>query len=175
VTAEVERLEHRHLRKLETDADRIMRAGTLLSAVMRPRLDWDTLRVGDPVGPYTYAVEPAVVEALRSAIGDRELLEVDGEPVAPAALLTFPFLQLVEAAYEPPPGVIHAVQEFDLMAPVRVGATLTCVGSVTAKFLRRDRRYYTVSAEATDDRGIRVARSRTTGVYPDVDLRGRHD
>lgn len=132
---------------------------------------WDLLRVGETFGPYRYLVRREVVDALRAAVGDGELTEVDGEPVAPAMVLTFPFLQLIESKYEPPPGVIHAEQEFDLFAPVRIGAVLTCTGTLTAMFLRRDRRYYEVSAEAVDERGVLVARSRTTGVYPSVDLR----
>lgn len=141
----------------------------------RIRQEWDLLRVGEKFGPYRYEVQPEIVDALRAAIGDDELTQVDGEAVAPAMLLTFPFLQLIEAKYEPPPGVIHAEQEFDLCAPVRVGAVLTCTGTLTAMFLRRDRRYYTVTSEAADDRGVLVARSRTTAVYPQIDLRNASD
>jgi hypothetical protein len=141
----------------------------------RIRQEWDLLRVGETFGPYRYEVRPDVVVAFRAAIGDEELEMVDGDTVAPAMLLTFPFLQLIEAKYEPPPGVIHAEQEFDLRAPVRVGAVLTCTGTLTAMFLRRDRRYYTVTSEAADDRGVLVARSRTTAVYPPIDLRNPRD
>jgi acyl dehydratase len=137
----------------------------------RIRQDWDLLQVGETFGPYRYVVRPEVVEALRAAVGDDELTVVDGEAVAPAMLLTFPFLQLIEAKYEPPPGVIHAGQEFDLYAPVRVGAVLTCTGTITDKSVRRDRRYYSVSSQAVDERAVLVARSRTTAVYPAIDLR----
>lgn len=137
----------------------------------RLRQEWDLLRVGETFGPYRYHVQPEVVAAFRDAIEDRELPTVDHEAVAPAMLLTFPFLQLIESKYEPPPGVIHAEQEFDLLAPVRVGAVLTCSGRLTAMFLRRERRYFCVSSSAVDERGLLVARSQTTAVYPDVDLR----
>jgi len=137
----------------------------------RIRQEWDRMRVGESFGPYRYVVRPEVAEALRDAVGDQELTQVDGEAVAPAMLLTFPFLQLIEAKYEPPPGVIHAGQEFDLCAPVRVGAVLTCTGTITEMSLRRDRRYFSVSSEAVDERGVLVARSRSTAVYPEIDLR----
>jgi acyl dehydratase len=138
----------------------------------RIRQEWDQLRVGESFGPYRYDVRADVVDALRAAIEDAEIEYDGGDPVAPAMLLTFPFLQMIEAKYEPPPGVIHAEQEFDLHAPVRVGAVLTCTGTITAMFLRRDRRYYSVTSEAVDDRGVLVARGRTTAVYPQLDLRG---
>jgi acyl dehydratase len=141
----------------------------------RIRQEWDLLRVGETFGPYRYEVRPDVVDAYRTAIGDEEIDTIDGETVAPAMLLTFPFLQMIEAKYEPPPGVIHAEQEFDLCAPVRVGAVLTCTGTLTAMFLRRDRRYYTVTSEAADERDVLVARSRTTAVYPEIDLRNASD
>jgi hypothetical protein len=127
----------------------------------RRRQDWDLLRVGETFGPYRYEVRTEVVDALRTAIGDEELTHVDGQPVAPSMLLTFPFLQLIESKYEPPPGVIHAEQEFDLLAPVRVGAVLTCTGMITGMWLRRERRFYSVASEAVDE----------TGVYPHIDLR----
>jgi hypothetical protein len=137
----------------------------------RIRQEWDLLRAGETFGPYRYEVAPEVVDAFRAAIKDEEITYDDGVPVAPAMLLTFPFLQMIEAKYEPPPGVIHAEQEFDLCAPLRVGAVLTCTGTITAKFFRRDRRYYTVTSAAVDERGVLVARSRTTAVYPQLDLR----
>lgn len=96
---------------------------------------------------------------------------VGGEQVAPPMVLTFCFLQLLESSYAPPPGVIHAAQDFELLAPVRVGAVLRATGTVTERYLRRGRRYYTVAAQAVDERGVLVARSRTTGLYPGVDLR----
>ena len=137
----------------------------------RRRQEWDLLHVGETFGPYRYEVRMEVVDALRAAIGDEELTQVDGQPVAPSMLLTFPFLQLIESKYEPPPGVIHAEQEFDLLAPVRVGAVLTCTGMITGMWLRRERRFYSVASEAVDDSGVLVARSRTTAVYPNLDLR----
>src|SRR5206468_11591750 len=100
----------------------------------RIRQEWELLQVGETFGPYRYEVRGDVVDALRAAIGDEELEYDDGERIAPAMLLTFPFLQMIEAKYEPPPGVIHAEQEFDLRAPVRVGSVLTCTGAITAKF-----------------------------------------
>jgi hypothetical protein len=52
---------------------------------------------------------------------------------------------------------------------------LTCTGTINAMFLRRERRYYSVTSEAVDDRGVLVARSRTTAVYPPIDLRLTRD
>ena len=137
----------------------------------RPPLEWDALVEGQQFGPYDYHVDQKVVASLRASVGDESLVLFDGEPVAPATILTFPFLQLLESAYVPPPGVIHASQEFDLLAPVRVGSTLTCTGTLTAKYIRRSRRYFTLAAQAVDERGVTAARSRTTGLYPTVDLR----
>ncbi len=137
----------------------------------RPVQDWARFTVGERFGPYRYEVTQAVVTALRTAVGDWSLTSVGGEQVAPAMILTFPFLQLIESAYVPRPGVIHAEQEFELRAPVRVGATLTCTGRLTSMFLRRERRYFRVTAQAADERGTVVARSITTALYPDVDLR----
>lgn len=133
-------------------------------------LTWELLTVGEHLGPYRYVVDPDVVRGFREAIGDSELLELDGELLAPPALLTFPFLQLVETWYAPRPGTVHARQDFELLAPLRVGAELTVTGVLTSMHLRRGRRYYEVQASASDERGVEVARSTTLGVYPDVDV-----
>ena len=113
--------------------------------------------VGQQLGPYEYKVEPHVVESFRAAVGDYEDLSC-----APPALLTVPFLQLVGSG----PGVIHAAQEFEFLAPLRVGAVLTLAGKVAAEEERRGRRYFTVEAVAVDDTGVEVARSRTVGLLP---------
>lgn len=141
-----------------------------LSVPGRSVLDWAALTVGEALGPYVYDVTPQVVAGLRDAVGDHELEQVDGQDVAPPALLTFPFLQLVETWYAPRPGTVHASQEFELLAPLRVGAQLTVTGVLTAMYLRRGRRFFQVEAVAVDDRAVEVARSVTLVVYPEVDV-----
>ena len=133
-------------------------------------LTWELLTVGERLGPYHYACTPDVVARFRDAVDDHELEELDGVALAPPALLTFPFLQLVETWYAPRPGTVHARQEFTLLAPLRVGAELTVTGVLTSMHLRRGRRYYEVQASASDERGVEVARSTTLGIYPDVDV-----
>ena len=125
------------------------------------------MTVGETFGPFRYEVTPDLVERYRAVIGDREVETVDGEPVAPPTLLTFPVLQLVDDAYEPRPGGIHAQQDFDFLAPLRVDVVLTVTGVLTTMQLKRGRRYFTVESSVVDDRGTEVARARTVGLYPD--------
>ncbi len=139
-----------------------MTAGTMLT--------WELLTVGERLGPYRYVCSADVVDLFRAAIGDTELLELDGVALAPPALLTFPFLQLVETWYDARPGTVHARQDFTLLAPLRVGAELTVTGVLTSMHLKRGRRYYEVQASATDELGVEVATSTTLGIYPDVDV-----
>ncbi len=133
-------------------------------------LDWSEITVGDTLGPYIYDVSAEVVRQFRDAVDDHELLHVSGEEVAPPALLTFPFLQLIETWRAPRSGTVHASQEFEFLAAVRVGARLTVTGVLVGMYLRRNRRLFQVDAKAVDERGVEVARSVTLGVYPDVDV-----
>lgn len=125
------------------------------------------MTVGERFGPFRYEVSEDLVRRYRLAVDDHELEVVDGEPVAPPALLTFPALQLIEDSYAPRPGGIHAQQDFEFLAPIRVGAVLTLTGVLSMMQLKRGRRYFTVESVAVDDRGVEVARSRTVGLYPD--------
>lgn len=133
-------------------------------------LDWAALTVGETFGPYRYEVSAGVVRQYRLAVGDREVEEVDGDAVAPPTILTFPFLQLIESRYVSRPGGIHAQQDFELLAPVRVGAVLTVSGVLTMMQLKRGCRYFTVEGSAIDERGVAVARSRTVGIYGHAEL-----
>lgn len=133
----------------------------------RPVQDWDALVVGERFGPYRYDVTAEIVRRYRLAVGDHEIGEVDGAEVAPPTILTFPVLQLIDDKYVPRPGGIHAQQDIELFAPVRVGAMLTVASLLTAMQLKRGRRYFTVESSVVDERGVEVARARTTGLYPD--------
>jgi len=139
--------------------------------VTRPILDWETLTVGEEFGPFRYEVSAERVAAYRSVTGDDSVEVVDGEAVAPPTILTFPMLLMVDYKYTPRPGCIHARQVFELLAPVRVGATLTVTGVLTEMRLKRGRKYFTVESTAADERGRTIARGETVGLYPSIDLR----
>ena len=136
----------------------------------RPVLRWSQLTVGETLGPYQWVAEAEDVAAFRAAVGDHELPAAEGEDVAPPAMLTFPFLQLLEQSRRPRPGTVHAQQEFHFLAPLRVGATLQLTGVLSGMWVKRGRRYFQIDAEAVDDRGRRVATSVTVAVYPDSDI-----
>lgn len=123
-------------------------------------LDWDRLEPGERFGPFVYEVSEDLVTRFRKVVDDHE------SPWAPPALLTFAFLGLIDATYAPRPGTIHAEQEFVLVAPIRVGATLTLAGVLSGKEVKRRRRYFTVLGRAVDEHGVEVATSRTVGLCP---------
>ena len=135
-----------------------------------PVLDWAELVVGTSLGPYSYYVSDQVTRRLRAALGEVTVAGQGPDELAPASLLTFPFLQLIETWRRPRPGTVHAQQEFELLAPLRVGATLTVRGVLTEVAERRDRRFFVVTASAEDERGSLVARSVTRVLYPAVDI-----
>jgi acyl dehydratase len=139
--------------------------------VTQPIQDWETLTVGEEFGPFIYEVSAERVAAYRSVTGDHRVEVVDGEAVAPPTILTFPMLLMAEDKYTPRPGGIHARQVFELLAPVRVGATLTVTGVLTDMRLKRGRKYFTVESIAVDERGTTVARGEAVGLYPSIDIR----
>jgi len=76
------------------------------------------------LGPYRNARTADVVARYRDAVGDHELRELDAVALAPPALLTFPFLQLVETWYAPRPGTVYTRQAYTLLA--RSGSAPSC-------------------------------------------------
>lgn len=84
----------------------------------RSPLEWDAFVEGQQFGPYDYHVDQQVVASLRASVGDVALVLIDGEAVAPATILTVPFLQLLEWAYVPP-AWCHPL--FPRVRPARTG------------------------------------------------------
>jgi len=120
------------------------------------------LQVGDicPPEPARFEVTQAVVTAFRHATQDDAV-----DPSTAPSMLAAVYLIEVLQSRGSPPGGVHAKQSFKFHRRIAVGDMLLTSGTVTSKFLRKDRPYVTMSFETHDAQERLVASGLTTSVW----------
>jgi acyl dehydratase len=126
----------------------------------RPKVPFDQIRPGDPIGPFEYDLsEEIVARHLRAT-------EQEGYPdprQAPVSLLAADGVQLADQFFDISQSV-HAGQRIQVHQVPRIGDRLTVSGQARDKFVKRGRRYVVTDTVTNDSRGEVVARGTTTGV-----------
>ncbi len=133
---------------------------------------YDSVEVGQELDPVEHHVTAEMVRDYAEATGDRSPWHTGaespfGEAVAHPALVTvFTTAVLERSAKGGPSGGIHAKQEYEFLAPIRIGSTITTRSTVTEKFIRKGRKTVVYQSESVDERGVTVARCRVTNLVP---------
>lgn len=122
------------------------------------------MTAGQALAPVTFEVTQHVVTELLQVLGVPGPVRAGAD--APAGLHAIAALYLMESQHVIPPGSVHAEQEVDQLAPLRVGTTLHLGGVVGDVRERKGRRWVTVDGTAHDDEGTLLATTRTTVVLP---------
>jgi acyl dehydratase len=126
----------------------------------RPKVPFEQLEPGDPIGPFDYELTDDLV--------DRHLRATEQEPYpdgrrVPVSLLAIDGVQLADHFFDISQSV-HAGQRLEVVqVPVR-GDRLTVSGEARDKFVKRGRRYVVTDTVTTNSRGEVLARGTTTGV-----------
>jgi acyl dehydratase len=131
---------------------------------MSAQYDRNEIFVGRDFGGQTSDITPELVATYIAGAGDdnpwyRESSPLGG-PVAPALILhsaVYRTLDWYLSIY----GNLHARQEWDLFAPVKVGERLTTRSVIVARYFKRDREYVVNEVIVTNATGQIVSRSRT--------------
>jgi acyl dehydratase len=126
----------------------------------RPKVPFDQIQPGDPIGPFDYELSEELV--------DRHLRATDQErypdpELAPVSLLAADGVQLADRFFDISQSV-HAGQQLEVVCVPRLGDRLTVAGTARDKFVKRGRRYLVTDTVTSDGRGEVVARGTTTGV-----------
>ena len=150
---------------------------------------YDTLEEGQAIEPVEHQITEEMVRGYIEATGDTPPpgenrsglddrgggagLAVPQVPVAPQVLVAPPGLVTVfttalleKSASGGPSGGIHAKQEYEFLAPIRVGARIVTSATVAEKYLRNGRRTIVMAARSIDEQGVEVARCRVTTILP---------
>jgi acyl dehydratase len=128
-------------------------------------LTFDQVQVGQTLGPVAHEVTRDFVRRFAEATGDRHPEYLTEAPVAHPLLATLFSTRLMgRVGIDRPSGGIHAAQAYAFLAPLRAGQTVTTTGRVTAKFIRRDRKYVEFEALTVDAAGQPIVRCTVTSI-----------
>jgi N-terminal half of MaoC dehydratase len=127
---------------------------------------WAELKVGLEVGPLTYTVTADMVQSFCNAMPVepdpyRKDAASNAADIMPPTMLATDYVPLLQG---------HLALGWGLMArhtlrslrPVRVGDTVTVAGTITEKFERKGRHYWTLNYQVTNSAGERCLESEIT-------------
>ena len=127
---------------------------------------FDTIEVGQSLGPVTHHVTAEMIRAYTESTGDLHPDYLGAAPIAPPAMATIFSTRLMgRVGIDRPSGGIHAKQEYEFLAPLRAGQTVTTTGRVVEKTVRRGRNYVVYEALSVDESGRAIARCRVTQIF----------
>jgi acyl dehydratase len=126
--------------------------------------------VGTQLTPVTVELKAEMVGAYAETVQDATpwYQQAFDTPVAPPAFISILAGKPLDATYEPVPGGIHAIQEFELLHPFVIGSKVTASGSVMDKFDKRGRTYVVVETLYHDQEGNLLARGRSESIVPEA-------
>ncbi len=128
---------------------------------------FDALQVGQRLGPVTHHVTAEMIRRFSAAAGDADPDYAGGAPIAPPAMATIFSTRLMgRVGIDRPSGGIHAKQEYEFLALLRAGQTVTTSGTVLEKSVRRGRNYVRYETLTVDESGTPIARCRETQILP---------
>ncbi len=141
----------------------------------KPYLSYDVLQIGMRFPPFTYRVEPAVIQRYLAATGVHNPLYTDPDAarragyrgvIAPSGLAVVFLRMSYLHAYAMPGGGVLAKQQNSFHAPIYPGDILNCEPMVTEKYERKSRPYGSIGASARNQHGQLVAESVITMIWP---------
>ena len=127
---------------------------------------FDRIEVGQTLGPVQHHVTAEMIRRYAESVGDAHPSYAGASPVAPPAMATIFSTRLMgRVGIDRPSGGIHAKQEYEFLAPLRAGQTVTTTGSVVEKTVRRGRNYVVYETLSVDESGRAIARCRVTQIF----------
>ncbi|MEZ5765713.1 MAG: MaoC family dehydratase N-terminal domain-containing protein [Xanthobacteraceae bacterium] len=126
---------------------------------------WDQLNVGLRVGPLTYEVTQEMVSAFCDAMPFEADPYLDGaldaKGVMPPTMLATDYIPLLKGHLHLGWGLMsrHSIRS---LKPVRIGDTVTVTGTITDKFEKKGRHYWTLEYFVSNASGERCLESTIT-------------
>ncbi len=134
-----------------------------------PDLSYDGIDTARLHGPYKYPVKDRIARHLE-AVENRHPWHHErspwGPPVAPPAILGNAAMRFIDSIAPVPPGTLHARQEIETIAALRLDRQLIGYGRFLEKYERRGRRWFVFEARFRDETGLMIGNSRVTMAFP---------
>jgi len=132
-------------------------------------LSYDGIELGRLFGPWKYPLRDRIarhLEAVENTHPWHHSRSPWGPPVAPPSILGNAALRFIDAIAPVPPGTLHAKQEIETLAALRLDRQPVGYGRFTDKYERRGRRWFVFESRWRDETGLVIGHSRVTMAFP---------
>jgi acyl dehydratase len=133
-------------------------------------LSYDAIDVGKPLGPWKYPLRDRIgryLEAVENSHPWHHERSPWGPPVAPPTVLGNACMRFMEAMTGPvPPGTLHAKQEIETAAALRLDRQPIGYGQFVEKYEKRGRQWFVFESRWRDETGLIIGKSRLTMALP---------
>ena len=120
-------------------------------------------------GPWKYPLKDRIaryMEAVENAHPWHNGRSPWGPPVAPPSVLGLAAMRFMDEIGPVPPGTLHAKQEIEIDAALRLDRQPIAYGKFLDKYEKRGRKYFTFESRWRDETGLLLGKSRVTMVFP---------
>ena len=136
---------------------------------MAAELSYDAIEVGQKFGPWEYPLAERIgryMEATENAHPWHGERSPWGPPVAPPSILGVAAMRFMDTIGPVPPGTLHAKQEIETAAALRLDRRPIAYGEFIDKSEKRGRKHFTFDARFRDETGLLIGHSRVTMAFP---------
>jgi acyl dehydratase len=131
-------------------------------------LSYDAIEVGNECGPWKYPLKERIarhLEAVENAHPWHHERSPWGPPVAPPTILGNAAMRFLDSIGPVPPGTLHAKQEIETAATLRLDRQPVGYGTFTDKYERRGRNWFVFETRWRDETGLIIGRSVLTMAF----------
>jgi len=128
-------------------------------------LSYEGIEIGKVYGPWKYPLKERIaryLEAVEDAHPWHQERSPWGPPVAPPSILGVAAERFMESIAPVPPGTLHAKQEIETAAALRLDRQPIGYGRFVEKFEKRGRRWFVFESRWRDETGLLIGHSRVT-------------
>jgi len=133
-------------------------------------LSYDGIELGKQYGPYYYPLRDRIARVLEATENQHAWHRARspwGPPVAPPSVLGNVCMRFIDWVAPVPPGTLHARQDVETLAALRLDRQLIGYGKFVEKYERRGRRWAVFEARYRDETGLLIGHGRTTIAFPE--------
>ncbi len=133
-------------------------------------LSYDGIEVGKQYGPWKYPLKERIARHLEATENQHPWHHERspwGPPVAPPSLLGQAAMIFIGEIAPLPPGTLHAKQQIETAAALRLDRQPILYGRFLDKYERRGRRWTVFEARCRDETGLLIGHSQLTLAFPE--------
>ncbi|HSP54197.1 MAG TPA: MaoC family dehydratase [Dehalococcoidia bacterium] len=132
-------------------------------------LSYDSIDTDREYGPWKYPLADRF-ERYMAAVENAQPWHNGRSPwgpaVAPPSILGLAAMRFLDEVGPVPPGTLHAKQEIEAAAALRLDRKPAAYGRFAARFEKRGRNYFTFETRWRDETGLILGKSRVTMAFP---------